>query len=194
VAAGAIAEKYLKLTDNLEIVAFTSSVGSEHLFPSTPEHPTPATNPEFLSMIRHFTRVDVDKFVPTRCPEEDAAARIAETIAAYRDHRDSIGGIITCVIRNAPTGLGEPAFDKLGALLAQAMLSIPATKGFEIGSEFGGCSVPGSVHNDAFIKSTDGSRLTTKTNNSGGVHGSITNGSEIPFRVAFKPAATIGQA
>ena len=108
-----------------------------------------------------------------------------------------------------PTGLGEPAFDKFEALLAQAMLSIPATKGFEIGSGFGGCAVPGSVHNDAFVKSTpkdpkdcNGAssqmngqpRLTTKTNNSGGVQGGITNGSEVFFRVAFKPAATIGQA
>lgn len=134
---------------------------------------------------------------------------MAELIANYRDNHDSIGGTVTCVIRNMPTGLGEPAFDKLEATLAHAMLSIPATKGFEIGSGFGGCEMPGSVHNDPFILSTDnalatsatatqgqrgGARLTTKTNNSGGVQGGISNGAPVFFRVAFKPPATIGQA
>jgi chorismate synthase len=122
---------------------------------------------------------------------------MAEAIAAYRDRKDSIGGTITCVIKNIPTGLGEPAFDKLEAMLAHAMLSIPATKGFEIGSGFGGCEVPGSIHNDPFIQaptSSSGPRLITKTNNSGGIQGGITNGSPIYFRTAFKPPATIGQA
>lgn len=111
------------------------------------------------------------------------------------------------MIRNCPTGLGEPCFDKLEATLAHAMLSLPATKGFEIGSGFGGCNVPGSIHNDPFIKApavppstTEASRsiprpkLTTKTNNSGGIQGGITNGAHIYFNVAFKPPATIGQA
>ena len=124
-------------------------------------------------------------------------------IADFRDRQDSIGGTVTCVIRNCPSGLGEPCFDKLEAELAHAMLSIPATKGFEIGSGFGGCEVPGSIHNDPFVKTevdptaTAGRvkpRLTTKTNNSGGVQGGITNGAPIYFTVAFKPAATIGQA
>ena len=134
---------------------------------------------------------------------------MAELIATYRDQQDSIGGTVTCVIRNMPAGLGEPAFDKLEAMLAHAMLSIPATKGFEIGSGFGGCEMPGSLHNDPFIVSTTnpiadpsasiprdqrGPRLTTKTNNSGGVQGGISNGAPVFFRVAFKPPATIGQA
>jgi chorismate synthase len=119
------------------------------------------------------------------------------SITAFRDRQDSIGGTVTCVIRNVPTGLGEPAFDKMEALLAHAMLSIPATKGFEFGSGFGGCEVPGSLHNDAFVRldPQDGSvpRLGTKTNNSGGIQGGITNGEDIYFRVGFKSAATIGQ-
>ena len=135
------------------------------------------------------------------------SSQMADLIAKYRDQKDSIGGTVTCVIRNVPSGLGEPAFDKLEAMLAHAMLSIPATKGFEIGSGFAGCEVPGSLHNDPFILATDtaavsaspgvaikGTRLTTKTNNSGGVQGGITNGAPVFFRVAFKPPATIGQA
>lgn len=128
-----------------------------------------------------------------------------KVVEEFRDAHDSIGGTVTCVIRNAPSGLGEPCFDKLEATLAHAMLSIPATKGFEIGSGFGGCQVPGSIHNDPFIKSPEGPsvghpnafgkpRLTTKTNNSGGIQGGITNGAPIYFNLAFKPPATIGQA
>ena len=155
---------------------------------------------------------------------------MASTIAEFRDKKDSIGGTVTCVIRNSPVGLGEPCFDKLEACLAQAMLSIPATKGFEIGSGFAGTSIPGSLHNDAFIaapaippsqsgveaerregqgvegvngngmeaahsgKKSSSRLLKTKTNNSGGIQGGITNGAPIYFRVAFKPPATIGQA
>ena len=117
---------------------------------------------------------------------------MTKVIEKYRDAQDSIGGTVTCVIRNCPIGLGEPCFDKLEAMLAHAMLSIPATKGFEIGSGFGGCEVPGSTHNDPFVFK-DG-KLVTKTNNSGGIQGGISNGADIYFRVAFKPAATIGQA
>jgi chorismate synthase len=124
-----------------------------------------------------------------------------KVVAEFRDRQDSIGGTVTCVIRNVPAGLGEPCFDKLEAKLAHAMLSIPATKGFEIGSGFGGCQIPGSVHNDAFIPAPTSStgrlpqpRLTTKTNNSGGIQGGISNGAHIYFTVAFKPPATIGQA
>ena len=116
---------------------------------------------------------------------------------------------MTCVVRNVPVGWGEPCFDKLEATLAHAMLSIPATKGFEIGSGFGGCEVPGSIHNDPFIAATpvapsqsgvndlragDKPKLETKTNNSGGIQGGISNGAPVYFRVAFKPPATIGQA
>ena len=127
---------------------------------------------------------------------------MTKVIEHFRDAHDSIGGTVTCVVRNVPIGLGEPCFDKLEAELAHAMLSIPATKGFEIGSGFGGCEIPGSVHNDAFVVApevapgaTQSSRkLTTKTNNSGGIQGGISNGAHIYFRVAFKPPATIGQA
>jgi chorismate synthase len=204
VAAGAIAEKYLSLAHSITITAFVSSVGSIHLFPPTPAYPTASTNPAFLSLLETIDRPTVDSFAPVRCPDADTAERMAEAIAAYRDRKDSIGGTVSCVIKNVPTGLGEPAFDKLEAMLAHAMLSIPATKGFEVGSGFGGCEIPGSVHNDPFIQtpsspmglppSQQRPRLTTKTNNSGGIQGGITNGSPIYFRVAFKPPATIGQA
>lgn len=208
VAAGAIAEKYLSLAHGVEIVSFVSSVGDEHLFPPTIAHPTAATNPLYLELLSKITRAEVDNFLPVRCPNAEASARMANKIASFRDAKDSIGGTVTCVIRNTPLGLGEPCFDKLEAMLAHAMLSIPATKGFEIGSGFGGCEVPGSIHNDAFIQAptitpgpdaaaattNGGPRLTTKTNNSGGIQGGISNGAPIYFRVAFKPPATIGQA
>jgi len=209
VAAGTIAEKYLKLAHNIEIVAFVTSVGNEHLFPPIPGHPTYTTNPEFLQLIKAIDRKTVDQYVPVRCPNEEVSARMVKLIEDFRDKKDSIGGTVTCVIRNVPTGLGEPCFDKLEAELAHAMLSIPATKGFEIGSGFGGCEVPGSIHNDPFILAPEvpqteagagndeairKRRLTTKTNNSGGIQGGISNGADIYFRVAFKPPATIGQA
>ncbi|KAK5683773.1 bifunctional chorismate synthase/riboflavin reductase [NAD(P)H] aro2 [Elasticomyces elasticus] len=210
VAAGAIAEKYLKVAHGVEIVAFTSGVGPEHLFPATKSHPTQSANPAFLEMIDTITRDKVDEFLPVRCPDPTVCKNMEELIADYRDKSDSIGGVVTCVIRNCPSGLGEPCFDKLEATLAHAMLSIPATKGFEIGSGFGGCEMAGSVHNDPFIKAPavppaelngraetaarSRPRLTTKTNNSGGIQGGITNGAHIYFNVAFKPPATIGQA
>ncbi|KAK3171187.1 bifunctional chorismate synthase/riboflavin reductase [NAD(P)H] aro2 [Lepraria neglecta] len=219
VAAGAIAEKYLSLVHGVEIVAFVSSVGGEHLFPPTPTHPSASTNPVFLDMIDQITRNDVDAHLPVRCPNEEASARMKKLIEEVRDRKDSIGGTVTCVIRNVPVGLGEPCFDKLEAKLAHAMLSIPATKSFEIGSGFGGCEIPGSIHNDAFISSVpippsqsgvevsaqvSGAqnwaasrripRLKTRTNNSGGVQGGISNGAHIYFRCGFKPPATIGQA
>jgi len=109
-----------------------------------------------------------------------------------RQADDSIGGVVSCVCRGVPVGLGEPVFDKAEAMLAQAMLSIPATKGFEIGSGFAGTRMQGSQHNDPFVDK--GGRLGTVTNNSGGIQGGLTNGEPIHFRVAFKPPATIGQA
>jgi chorismate synthase len=157
-------------------------------------------------VIDTVTREEVDKFLPVRCPHAEVTKRMEDLVASYRDAEDSIGGTVTCVIRNCPTGLGEPCFDKLEAKLGHAMLSIPATKGFEIGSGFGGAQTPGSIHNDAFIKApvvpagqnpsanVNRPRLTTKTNNSGGIQGGISNGAPIYFNVAFKPPATIGQA
>lgn len=193
----------LSEASNVEIVAFVSSIGNEFLFPPTREHPTPSTNPDFLALINTITRKDVDSFLPVRAPNKEAAARMEKLITEFKEREDSIGGTVTCVIRNAPSGLGEPCFDKLEATLAHAMLSIPATKGFEIGSGFGGCQIPGSIHNDPFVAATveEGlngrmarPKLTTKTNNSGGIQGGISNGAPIYFTVAFKPPATIGQA
>ncbi|CAD6921695.1 unnamed protein product [Tilletia controversa] len=152
VAAGAVAEKYLKDAFGVEIVAFVSSVGKIHI---------------------------------PRFPDESL------TIAA-KDAHDSIGGTVTCVIRGVPIGLGEPCFDKLEAKLAHAMLSIPATKAFEVGSGFRGTEVPGSKHNDAFVRRADG-KLGTLTNWSGGIQGGITNGEDIYFRIGFKSPATISQ-
>ena len=131
---------------------------------------------------------DVEKN-SVRCPDAAAAKRMISLIERIRDEGDSVGGVIECVVRGIPPGLGEPVFDKLEADLAKAMLSIPAAKGFEIGSGFAAAQMQGSQHNDAF-EIRDG-RIRTKTNNSGGVQGGISNGEDIYFRVPFKPPATI---
>ncbi len=176
VAAGAIAEKILLDENGVEIVAWVSSVGT-----------IAAAGIDD----RRITRETVDRnFV--RCPSEKDAVQMEAAIREAKEAKDSLGGIVTCVCRNVPAGLGEPVFGKMEALLAQAMLSIPATKGFEIGSGFAGTRLTGSKHNDPFIKKGD--RLGTSTNNSGGVQGGISNGEPIIFRVAFKPPATIGQS
>ncbi|KAK1754430.1 chorismate synthase [Echria macrotheca] len=213
VAAGAIAEKYLRLAYGVEIVAFVSDVGHISLCPPTAEHPSPSTNPSFLSLIQTIDRPTVDSFLPVRCPDASVSQTMVDLISSFRDSHDSIGGVVTCVIRNVPSGLGEPCFDKLEAKLAHAMLSIPATKGFDIGSGFGGVQIPGSVHNDPFVAANQPDqpippavaesgaarsgiprpKLTTKTNFSGGIQGGISNGAPIYFRVAFKAPATIGQ-
>ena len=175
VASGAIAAKILKETYNIEIVAWVSAVGSieaSELYPDT-----------ISQKLTDRTAV--------RCPDIEAAEKMAEEIRRVRKDRDSVGGIISCICRNAPPGLGEPVFDKMEAKLAQAMLSIPATKGFEIGSGFAGASMRGSEHNDLFV--LKGDHLGTFTNKSGGVQGGISNGEAIFFRVAFKPTSTIGK-
>jgi chorismate synthase len=115
-----------------------------------------------------------------------------ERIKAVRSEGDSVGGVIECRVRGVPVGLGEPVFDRLEADLAKAMLSLPATKGFEIGSGFGGAAMRGSEHNDLY--ETREGRVRTTTNRSGGTQGGISNGEEIVFRVAFKPTATILQS
>jgi len=127
---------------------------------------------------------------PIRCPDLLASKRMQAVIRDARKNRDSVGGIVECVMNDVRVGLGEPVFDKLDALLAYAMLGIPATKGFEIGSGFDGTREFGSEHNDSF---TITDRVTTITNKSGGVQGGISNGMPVLFRVAFKPTATIGQ-
>ncbi|KAE9403224.1 chorismate synthase [Gymnopus androsaceus JB14] len=199
VAAGAIAEKYLKAAYGIEIIAFVSSVGKIHL-PSTIPSPSTdddddvgdALSEDFRKLLSTVTREQVDQH-PTRCPHPETAELMTKRIVRAKEALDSIGGIVTCVIRNVPSGLGEPCFDKFEATLAHAMLSIPATKAFEIGSGFRGTEVPGSKHNDAFVRREDG-KLGTKTNWSGGVQGGITNGEDIYFRVGFKSPATISQA
>jgi len=136
------------------------------------------------------TLADVEA-TPVRCPHRPTAERMIERIKAVRSEGDSVGGVIECRVRGVPPGLGEPVFDRLEADLAKAMLSLPATKGFEIGSGFAGSLQRGSEHNDLF-ESRDG-HVRTVTNRSGGVQGGISNGEEIVFRVAFKPTATILQ-
>jgi chorismate synthase len=124
-----------------------------------------------------------------RCPDAAVAAAMIERIDQTRKSGDSLGGIVECVARNVPAGLGEPVFDKLEADLAKAILSIPACKGFDVGSGFAGVAMTGSAHNDLFFY--DGKRVRTRTNRSGGIQGGISNGEDIVVRAAFKPTATI---
>lgn len=126
----------------------------------------------------------------TRCPDRSAAQKITEAIDRARRDGDSLGGVVTCVARNVPAGLGEPVFDKLDADLAGAMMSLPAAKGFEVGSGFAGTRLTGRQHNDPFVPGEGGLPQTT-TNRSGGVQGGISNGQDVVLRVAFKPTATI---
>lgn len=186
VAAGAIAEKILTKANNVEIVAFVSSIGEIEMNRS----PQDAT---FQNILNTITREEVDEVGPIRCPDASVRDEMVKVIEKYRDNKDSIGGVVTCVVRNCPIGLGEPCFDKLEAQLAHAMLSLPATKGFEFGSGFLGTKIPGSVHNDPFVSHGTSNRLRTVTNNSGGIQGGISNGENIYFSVAFKSAATISQ-
>jgi chorismate synthase len=172
VAAGAIAKKILALAGGVEIRAFVT--GIEKL-----QAPPWAGFP---------TLAEVEA-TAVRCPDPAMAAAMIELIKQARSEGDSVGGTIQCRIRGAPTGLGDPVFDRLEADLAKAMLSLPATKGFEIGSGFAGTRLRGSEHNDAFV--TQDGRIRTVTNRSGGVQGGISNGEEIYFNVAFKPTATI---
>ena len=176
VAAGAIAEKWLKMRfGDVSIVSYVSSVGK-------------IIAPDITG---ELTRDMVDTNL-VRCPDAETAQKMIAAIEKARDEKDSLGGTVTCICRGFPAGLGEPVFDKLEAMLAQAMLSIPAVKGFEIGSGFFGTLMRGSQHNDAFIRK--GERLGTKTNYSGGVQGGISNGEPVVFRIAIKPVATIGQS
>jgi chorismate synthase len=141
----------------------------------------------------HYTTLDLSKTEDNivRCPDAAIAEKMITLIDQVRHDRDTIGGIVTCVIKNTPVGLGEPVFDKLHAELGKAMLGINAVKGFEYGSGFEGITLRGSQHNDEFYN--DGGKIRTKTNLSGGVQGGIANGEDIYFNVAFKPVATIMQ-
>ena len=173
VAAGAIAKKILStFYPDFEIVAYVTQVH------------------DIVAKIDRSTVKMKDVETNTvRCPDAAAAKQMVSLIERVRDEGDSVGGVIECVARGIAPGLGEPVFDKLEADLAKAMLSIPATKGFEIGSGFAATRMRGSKHNDAF--GMRGGKIRTMTNNSGGVQGGISNGEEIYFRVAFKPPATI---
>ena len=172
VAAGAVAQQVLQREfPELEVVAWVSEVGDV-----TSEVDT-----------RTVTVAQVDQHV-TRCPDLPAADRMEAQISAVRKERDTIGGVVTCVARGVPAGWGDPVFDKLDADLAKAMISLPAAKGFEIGSGFAGTRMRGSDHNDAFVSTEQG--IQTETNHSGGVQGGISNGASLVFRTAFKPVAT----
>jgi len=126
-----------------------------------------------------------------RCPHPEKADQMYKAIDEARRDRDSLGGVVACVVRGAPAGLGEPVFSKLEAELGRAMMSLPAVKGFEIGSGFAGTQMRGSEHNDPFRMKAGA--VGTTTNHSGGVQGGISNGEDLFFRVAFKPTATIGK-
>ncbi len=173
VASGAVAIKILKEKRNIDVVAWVSNVGEIE-----------SASPDFNTI----TREAVDA-TTIRCPDKAAAAKMEKMVAELKEQGDSAGGVISCVIRNVPVGLGEPTFEKLEAKLAQAMLAIPATKGFEIGSGFAGTRLRGSQHNDPFTQKEG--RLGTVTNRSGGIQGGISNGETINLRIAFKPPATI---
>jgi chorismate synthase len=179
VAAGAIAKKILALAGAAQPVEVRAFVTRIHDL----EVPADA--------IASFPSLADVEATPVRCPHAATAAAMIERIKAVRADGDSVGGVIECRVRGLPAGLGEPVFDRLEADLAKAMLSLPATKGFEIGSGFAGARLKGSEHNDAF-EMRDG-RPRTVTNRAGGVLGGISNGEEVVFRVAFKPTATILQ-
>lgn len=168
VVAGAIARQFLK---NITINAFVSQVG-------------------VLKMETDYKELDLllTESNPVRCPDPKMATQMEAYIKEVRKEGDTVGGVVTCVIKNIAVGLGEPVFDKLHAELGKAMLSINAVKGFEYGSGFAGVAMKGSIHNDQF--NSDG---TTKTNHSGGIQGGISNGMDVYFNVAFKPVATLIQ-
>ena len=173
VAAGAVAKLLLKHY-NITVQAYVSQAGE-------------------ISLSKPYQELDLSLTETNiiRCPDTEVAAQMIAHIDQVRKDRDTIGGIVSCVAMGVPPGLGEPVFDRLHAALGQAMLSINAVKGFEYGSGFKGIQMRGLTHNDAFYK--DGDKVRTKTNNSGGIQGGISNGEDIYFNVAFKPVATIMQ-
>ena len=175
VAAGVVARKVIQsLHPSYEVVAYVRSIHDldSQVDPSS------------------VTTEGVDA-TPVRCPDLKAADKMIDRIKEVRSRGDSIGGTIECVVRGVPPALGEPVFDKLEADLAKAMMSLPATKGFEIGSGFAGTQLTGSEHNDAYVIREG--KVSTSTNRSGGIQGGISNGEQVFFRVAFKPTATIAK-
>jgi len=180
VAAGAVARKLLAERYGIEIVAYVTRIHqlAAEIDPSTVTRDAVETLPD-------------GEANAVRCPDPELSVRMFEAIDQARQDGDSLGGWLGCVARGVPAGWGEPVFDKLEADLAKAMMSIPASKGFQIGSGFGGSLLTGKEHNDPFYMS--GGRVRTRTNRSGGVQGGISNGEDIVFEVAFKPTATIRQ-
>ncbi|MCP4434331.1 MAG: chorismate synthase [Actinomycetia bacterium] len=176
VAAGAIARKLLAERAGVEVLAWVQQV---HDIEADVDGATVSLD-----------EVEAD---PTRCPDPLAAKQITEAIEQARRDGDSLGGVVSCVARGVPAGLGEPVFDKLEADLAKALMSLPATKGFEVGSGFASTRMTGSEHNDEFVPGPHG-RPSTTTNNSGGIQGGISNGEAVTLRAAFKPTATIASA
>ena len=172
VAAGAIAKKILAQEFGVEIVGYVKQVSDM----------VADVDPETVAM------ADVESTI-VRCPDPDIAERMIERIDEARKAGDTLGGVVEAVARNVPPGLGEPVFDKLEAELGRGVLSLPACKGFEVGSGFGGITMTGSTHNDPFYN--DAGRIRTRTNYSGGIQGGISNGESIVIRAAFKPVATI---
>lgn len=173
VIAGAVADQILEKF-NISIVAYVEQIGDIKY-----------ENSRNINI----SRDDVDKTI-TRCPDQVISKNMEDLILKLKEKGDSVGGIVKCIIKNCPKGLGEPVFDKLEAMLAHAIMSIPATKGFEIGSGFDCVTQNGSQHNDKWLYSEEKKEY-TQSNNNGGIIGGITNGMDIHFRVAFKPPATI---
>ena len=176
VAAGAVARKLLRCAAGVEVVAWVRSIHG-------------------LEANVHPGQVQAQEVeaTPVRCPDPIVAKDMIERIEEAKRQQDSLGGVVECAARGVPPGLGEPVFDKLEADLAKALLSLPACKGFEVGSGFAGTQLRGSEHNDAFVPGTHG-QPRTPSNRSGGIQGGISNGEPIVLRAAFKPTATISQA
>lgn len=175
VAAGAIAKKILHQAAGVEIIGYVKRI----------QHLEAVVDPHTVTLEHVESNI-------VRCPDREAAEKMIDLIEQVRLNQDSIGGVVEMVARNVPKGLGEPVFDKLEADLAKGIMSLPATKGFEIGSGFAGTLMTGSEHNDEFYTDPQG-EIRTVTNRSGGIQGGISNGEEIILRAAFKPTATIGQ-
>ncbi|KAK2425944.1 chorismate synthase, putative / 5-enolpyruvylshikimate-3-phosphate phospholyase [Trifolium repens] len=178
VASGAVAKKILKQFAGTEILAYVSQVHKIIL-------------PEDLIDNETLTLDQIESNI-VRCPDPEYAEKMISAIDAVRVKGDSVGGVVTCIVRNCPRGLGSPVFDKLEAELAKAAMSLPATKGFEFGSGFAGTFLTGSEHNDEFYIDQNGN-MRTRTNRSGGIQGGISNGEIINMRIAFKPTPTISR-
>ena len=174
VAGGAIAKQLLKSLHDIEILSWVQRI---HNIDSNINHDDITLNKIEANIVR--------------CPNAEIALKMIERIRELQQKGDSCGGVIETIVKNMPSGLGMPVFDKLEADLAKALMSLPATKGFEVGSGFSGTYLTGSEHNDPFVYSDNSKKLKTSSNNSGGIQGGISNGEKLRMRIAFKPTATI---